>query len=291
MFGKILCPVDFSPPSHAAVAVAARIAAADRSELVLAHAFHFPSVAAGAEGPLPGTTIQLAMDDEKSALTAVAEHASKLGARVTTRFLDGVPWQHMVDLAGNEGFDLIVVGTHGRTGLKRLLIGSVAEKIVRHAPTSVLVVRGNPDGPLFDHVLCPIDFSEGSSLVVERAGELANPSGAGLMLLHAIELPLAASGDPLLKDPIMFLDHRMQIELDRYRDEVVARHKLPVTAEVLTGTPVELMLAKVEEDRTFDLVVVGTHGRTGLKRVLLGSVAEKMVRHAPCSVLVVRGRD
>ncbi len=290
MFGKILCPIDFSAPSQAALRVAARLAGAAGSELVVAHAFHFPVVAAANETALPATTLRLVLEDEKRALAAALEEARKLGAtRVTTQFLDGSPWHEIVELAAAD-FDLIVIGTEGRTGLKRFLIGSVAEQVVRHAPTSVLVVRGNPDGPYFDHVLCPIDFSDDSSRVIERAEELAQPGGAGLDLLHAIELPLAASGDPMLADLINDADHRATNQLETLASEATTRNRVQVRCEVLSGHPAEVVLAKAEEDRTFDLIAVGTHGRTGLRRVLLGSVAEKLVRHAPCSVLVVRAR-
>lgn len=291
MVGKILCPVDFSTPSQAALRVAARLAAAHGSELVVAHAFHYPAVMAANETPLPGTTMKLLLADEKRFLDTAAQEARQLGAtHVTTAFLEGSPWRELVDLA-DKGADLIVLGTHGRTGLKRLVLGSVAEKVTRHAPCSVLVVRDNPDGPRFDHVLCPVDFSDASPRVIERAEQFAEPGGTGLDLLHAIQLPLAASGDPMLIDHITELDTRASAALDRCADEVRARGRVTVRSEVLSGNPSELVLAKAEEDRTIDLIAVGTHGRTGLERLVMGSVAENIVRHAPCSVLVVRGRS
>lgn len=291
MLGKILCPVDFSAGSNAALELATRLAIANGSELVLAHAYQFPGIAA-TEPMMAGRVIQMQIDNEKRALHAAGEDARKLGAtRVTTKFLEGTAWHELVELAtADRGFDLIVMGTHGRTGLKRLLIGSVAEKVVRHAPISVLVVRGNPDGPAFDHVLCPIDLSEDAPRVIERAEAFADPRGTGLELLHAIELPLAATGDPMLTDFIADLDRRATYQMEAYVSEVKNRRKLAVRSEALTGKAEELAIAKLEGDRTFDLVVVGTHGRTGIKRLLLGSVAEKLVRHAPCSVLVVRAR-
>jgi nucleotide-binding universal stress UspA family protein len=291
MIGKILCPVDYSAPSQAALRVAARIAAAHGSELVVAHAFHFAAVAAVNETPLPATSIQLVQDDERRGLEAAVHEARQLGAtKVTSEFLEGSPWHELVELGIAQQVDLIVIGTHGRTGLKRLVVGSVAEKVVRHAASSVLVVRANPDGPTFDHVLCPVDLSEDTSQIVERAEQLAQPNGIGIDLLHALQLPLAASGDPLLADHITAMDARATAQLERYADEVRNRKRVGVRSEVLTGNPSELILAKAEEDRTIDLIAVGSHGRTGLKRLVMGSVAENLVRHAPCSVLVVRGR-
>jgi nucleotide-binding universal stress UspA family protein len=291
MLGKILCPVDFSAASNAALKLAARLAVANGSELVIAHAYQFPGIAA-TEPMMAGRAIQAQLETEKRALVEAGAQARKLGAtRVTTTFLEGAPWHQLVELAAaDRAFDLIVMGTHGRTGVKRLLIGSVAEKVVRHSPISVLVVRGNPDGPAFDHVLCPVELSDEAPRVIERAETFVGPNGTGLELLHAIELPLAASGDPLLTDFIADLDRRATYQLESYVSEVTARRKLAIRSEVLVGNPEELVLAKLEEDRTFDLVAVGTHGRTGLKRLVLGSVAEKLVRHAPCSVLVVRAR-
>lgn len=291
MLGKILCPVDYSAPSQAALRVAARLAAATGSELIVSHAFHFPVVAAANETPLPGTSIKLVLDDEKRGLDAAAHEARQLGATtVTSEFLEGSPWHQLVDLGAARQVDLIVIGTHGRTGLKRLVIGSVAEKVARHAESSVLVVRGNPDGPHFDHVLCPVDLSEDSSQIVERAEQLAQPNGIGIDLLHALQLPLAATGDPMLVEHITAMDARASAELERYADEVRNRKRVAVRSEVLTGNPSELILAKAEEDRTIDLIAVGSHRRSGLKRLVMGSVAENLVRHAPCSVLVARGR-
>ncbi len=292
MIGKILCPVDYSAPSQAALRLAARLAAANGSELVVAHAFHYPAVAAANETPLPDVSINLVREDEKRGLEAAVHEARQLGAtKVTSEFLEGSPWHELVDLGAAQHADLIVIGTHGRTGLKRLVIGSVAEKVARHALSSVLVVRNNPDGPRFDHVLCPIDLSEDSSQMVERAEQLAQPNGIGIDLLHAIQLPLAASGDPMLVDHIAELDARATAQLERYGDEVRGRKRIGVRTEVLTGNPSELILAKAEADRSIDLIAVGSHGRTGLKRLVMGSVAENLVRHAPCSVLVVRGRS
>ncbi len=292
MIGKILCPVDYSAPSQAALRVAARLAAANGSELVVAHAFHFPAVAAANETQLPGTSIRLVLDEEKRGLDAAVHEARQLGAtKVTSEFLEGSPWQQLVDLGAARNVDLIVLGTHGRTGLKRLVIGSVAEKVARHAVSSVLVIRGNPDGPRFDHVLCPIDLGEDSSQIVERAEYLAQPNGAGIDLLHAVQLPLAASGDPMLVDHITAMDARATEQLERYADEVRGRKQVAVRSEVLSGNPSELILGKAEEDRTIDLIAVGSHGRTGLSRLVMGSVAENLVRHAPCSVVVIRGRS
>jgi nucleotide-binding universal stress UspA family protein len=142
IFKKILCPLDFSACSKNAMNVAVRLAVESHAELVLVHAWHLQALAFAGETPIPSDAVDaMARDAERELAKAKAE-ATKLGAdRVTTQILMGAPWDQIVELARKEAVDLVVMGTHGRTGLKHVLLGSVAEKVVRHAPCSVLVVR------------------------------------------------------------------------------------------------------------------------------------------------------
>jgi nucleotide-binding universal stress UspA family protein len=142
MLGKILCPVDFSAASNAALNLAARLAVANGSELVIAHAYQFPGIAA-TEPMMAGRAIQAQLETEKRALVEAGAQARKLGAtRVTTTFLEGAPWHQLVELAAaDRGFDLIVMGTHGRTGLRHMLLGSVTERVLRLSDVPVLTLR------------------------------------------------------------------------------------------------------------------------------------------------------
>ena len=139
-FKKILVAIDFSPPSGEAMRVAARLAAESGGALTIAHVWQLPML--GAELPMPSDIVQTMIDDAQKGLRNWTAEATKLvGREVTSAFVTGVPWYDLVKLLGREHFDLAVVGTHGRTGLKHVLLGSVAEKVVRHAPCAVLVVR------------------------------------------------------------------------------------------------------------------------------------------------------
>lgn len=142
MFRKILCPIDFSAGSQQAMRLAVQLAVEANAELVLAHAWQLPRLAFAGVGPIPADSLDAMIQEGEAALADVERAAADLGARrVTARFMSGVPWEQIVDTARAETFDLVVMGTHGRTGLKHVLLGSVAEKVVRHAPCSVLVVR------------------------------------------------------------------------------------------------------------------------------------------------------
>jgi nucleotide-binding universal stress UspA family protein len=271
-FKKILVPTDFSPGSEYAASVA----------LPVTYAF-------------PPQVLQQLSDDARRGLDAAVRDAVALGTkRVSSKLLGGVPWSAIVDEldeAVDPMFDLVVIGTHGRTGLARVLIGSVAEKVVRHAPCSVLAVHPDGESKPFTHALCPIDFSEGSRQALDAAAELVRPGGAGITLLHVVEAPVAYSGE--LPDPEMLrdLDRRSSDQLDAWAEALRGRVSVTVATKTRVGWAGAEILAALDRDPSIDLVVVGSHGRTGIKRVLLGSVAEKVVRHARCPVLVARRRE
>lgn len=289
-FTKILCPTDFSHGSQQAIRVAVRIARETGAELVLVHAWYIPPSAYSLDAPFPPYAVQELIDDSQRALDEAVKEAATAGARnVSGRLLTGVPWMEIVTHLENQGFDLCVIGTHGRTGLARILLGSVVEKVIRHAPCSVLAVR--PDGEVkpFRHALVPTDFSENAEHALDLAAKLVEPTGA-ITLLHVIEVPVAFSGE-LAADFARDLDKRAAATLDEEIGRVKRTTATPITARSRLGYPGVQTLATLDDDLSVDLVVMGSHGRTGIKRVLLGSVAEKVVRHARCPVLVARKRD
>lgn len=141
-FQKILCSVDFSPGSSEALRLAVEMCGAD-SELVIVHVWQPLFYTYGAESMLTGDITRQIQADAERGLAESKREAEHLGARrVTTLFQTGAPWREIVDvLEQDRTFELAVIGSHGRTGLARVLLGSVAEKVVRHAPCPVLVAR------------------------------------------------------------------------------------------------------------------------------------------------------
>lgn len=291
-FQKILYPTDFSPGARHALRVAVRLASESDAELVVTHVWHPPAFAFGATDPFPAEAMQRMIAEKERSLAAATDEAVKLGARrVTSRFLTGVPWDQIVEaLQSDAAFDLVVMGTHGRTGLARVLLGSVTEKVIRHAPCSVLAARPHGDVTPFAHVLCPIDFSDSSRDAIERAAQLAAPSGAGIALLHVVEVPIAYRDELSVSASFEGVEKRTAHLLLEWASDLKAKVSVPVTTELRMGNPGVHVLAVLDQDPTFDLVVMGSHGRTGIRRALLGSVAEKVVRHAACPVLVARTR-
>lgn len=141
-FKKLLVGVDFTPPSHEALRTGMAMAADTGAQLVLAHVSQ-PIVNAITTSEFPTTFMQEERRAVETELSKWQAEAHQAGARlVSTTMLVGTPWHELVELLrGDESFDLAIVGTHGRTGLRHIVLGSVAERVVRHAPCAVLVVR------------------------------------------------------------------------------------------------------------------------------------------------------
>lgn len=142
-WNKIMCPVDFSPGSREALEKAVALAKESNAEVVVAYAWQAPIYISGEGMALAGDVVSDLIKDAEANLATWKADAEKLGARrVTTRLLTGAPWHEIVEaVAKDPAIDLIVMGTHGRSGIKHILLGSVAEKVVRHAPIPVLVIR------------------------------------------------------------------------------------------------------------------------------------------------------
>jgi nucleotide-binding universal stress UspA family protein len=185
------------------------------------------------------------------------------------------------------GCDLIVMGTHGRHGLGRLLAGSIAETVLRKAPCPVLALRRQAApwrGEPIRVVLHPTDFSECSEASLQVARVLARDVGARLVLLHvtplevALEGGLAGGGDPGAdRDALEVIRGQMEGPDLKY----------PVETRLERGDPAARVL-RVAGEVGAGLIVMGTHGRSGLGRVLMGSVAEAVLRRARCPVLIAR---
>ncbi|WP_457652948.1 universal stress protein [Rhodocaloribacter sp.] len=292
----ILFPTDFSMCAEGAFTQAAYLAARFDAELHVLHVI--ASDALDADSPLSYFPLteeevaeQLHLSVGKRLEAAIAARRDE-EARVRSAYVqnpsaaDGI-----LAYAEAHDVDLIVMGTHGRRGIKRLLMGSVAETVVRSATCPVLTVRGVKDPmrkPEVHRILAPIDFSKHSYLALAYAKDLAATYGAHLDLLHVIEetaLPQVYSVEPpLVAVPEVRARAREALEaLAREGAEV----GVPTDVFVTVGYPVHEIL-DFAETRGHDLIVIATHGLTGVKHLLLGSVTEKVIRMALCPVFTVR---
>ncbi|MEW6278156.1 MAG: universal stress protein [Candidatus Eremiobacterota bacterium] len=272
---KILLPLDGSALSETALPVARALAERWKAEVLLARVVD-PFVAA-APGVLPSLAVRMNSVEQEAAaryLDGIRFPGS------VTRHATGSPREALVRLAAEEGADLVVMASHGRSGLKRWLLGSVAEAVLRESPCPVLLVRPSrrsEDG--FRHILVPVDGSEPSLAVLQRlAPYLA--AGGRVTLLRASDLVIHDSAQLLA--PAVREAYLRSLELDLQQQKLEG---VEVDPRVLDGEAADAILTLAEEVGC-DLIAMSSHGRTGLKRLVLGSVAEKVARHAPCPVLV-----
>lgn len=231
---------------------------------------------------------------DTQALAERLETIRALGIPVTAATRTGPPGEVLADIATETRAELIVVGTHGATGITRLLLGSVAAETVRNAPCDVLVVRGAPLRAVFAKPLVAMDFSPAASRALTHTVELALPD-ANIAVLHAWQLPVGSWGASFLglQDhfPWKTVRDAVVAGLQQQADELIGKHASLARRfdlQLVQGPPASTVTTTAERDG-HDLVVVGTHGHRGFRRLLLGSVADAVIRHAPCSVLIVHG--
>lgn len=298
---KILVGTDFSAEADVALDQAMSVARhVGAGELILLFAGQIPDdhddlpeslrVAAGRYEQIARE--QLAADRKR--LDDLRERFDGQGVKISTMVIDGLPADGIAEAADETGADLIVVGTHGHTGVRRLLLGSVAEKVVRESSRDVLVARGTDRGTGgYDKVLVPTDFSTTAERALLRALELVKRGGE-VELLHCWSLPTSSrSWDPIARDAVAPLRDELAHHSRQETEKLAAAHArdgVTITTANVEDTPVHGVQDRLEHGG-HDLVVMGSHGRRGVKRWLLGSVAEGTVRYSPCSVLVVHADD
>ena len=197
------------------------------------------------------------------------------------------------DYADEIAADLIVIGTHGRRGLRRLVMGSVAEEVARKAKRPVLTVRereGVPPEPRVQRILLPLDFSESSLRAIPYARDLAARYEASLIATHVfddVDLPGFYGEFP---NPLPTALPEIEERVRNTLREAVGKAPGPdVPVEFVVGRgPAPNVIVNEAENREIDLVVMTSHGHSGVERLLLGSVSEHVLRTAPCPVLLVR---
>ena len=293
---NILVPIDFSKLSVQAIATAKSLAQRFGATIHLTHV-HQWQYPANFMGPVMSSEFSSAERQNMQLAKELKSIANKAGlsSRDQTHLRTGASAFHEIcKLAREISADLIVMPTHGHTGLKRVFLGSTAERVVRHAPCPVFVVRQfgrRATEKKFDYkkVLVPVDFSGCSQRGLEYAIGVANELGAKIVLLHATYLGYIYSAEGTALYDIPGLQKAARKNAERQMRRLVREAKFGgVKFEtVFTESSPASGICDFAKDQAVDLIITSTHGLTGFQHVLIGSVAEKVVRHAPCSVVVV----
>ncbi|RIL04813.1 MAG: hypothetical protein DCC71_12775 [Proteobacteria bacterium] len=293
-FRTILVPIDFSEHADAALDRALAIARAGGGRVHLLHAYEIPLGTIPPYGvEIPEAVLTGVRDAAARRLEKAAHKAEGAGVPCEAHLVHAPAASAIVESARALGVDLVVMGTRGLTGLKHVLLGSVAERTVRTAPCPVLTVK--PDGPAsagFAKILVPADFSTHAERALALAIELAQESAGEIHLLHAYELPASVTMAYGIAIPQTVWDGVQEAGAARLAElaKRVEKAGVRVVSHLMTA-PAADAIADAAAAHRVDLVVIATRGLTGLKHVVLGSVAERTLRIAPCPVLTVRSDD
>lgn len=291
---RILCATDFSAASSPAWEFAQRLALATKAELLLVHVV--PWIRVPVEGAFDPRTYQRLIEEGRAEAVAACDRlvgsAIDRGLRVAVRIEDGPVVARILAVADGEGADVVVLGTHGRTGLNRILVGSVADQVVQLATHPVITVRplpasgGSPRRPIA-RILYPTDFSLASRKAWSWVKALAEATGADVDLLHVL---FEVVPDRHL-DPALLAQAAGAIREDAQKsvEQFVETCGLPrARMHVHLGHGVEAdQIVHRAQVSSADLIAMGTHGRTGLLRLALGSVTRQVLHTAACPVLTV----
>jgi nucleotide-binding universal stress UspA family protein len=295
-FKQILCPVDFSEASLRAMSYATRLGAKLQIPLTLFHVIApLPTYTSTPEAmvafPPPVPPDDLTRESYAAErLRNLQRQVDECGYSASVEVLNGAPGHVIVEQAGRQPGTLLVMGTHGYSGFQRFVLGSTTIEVLRRAPCPVVTVREqHPDGDL-RRIGVAVDFSAACEPAIETAVRLARRVGAQLHLIHVLaplELPYAAETRiPLY---VTQVTEANQKAAERELEEIAARiDGVEVVRALLMGTAPYRHISQYAEHAQLDLLAIGTHGRTGLRRLFLGSETERTLQVSPCPVMSVR---
>lgn len=284
MYDTVLIPTDGSDRSRRAAAHGIRLAAEYEATVHALHVIDTSALEVGGFGAL--ADVHDALEAEGEAATgAITELAAVHDLETVSAVREGTPSRTILQYVDEEDVDLVSMGTHGRTGLKRTILGSVTERVVRNSGVSVLTAHANDAEPDtdYDSILVPTDGGPESEAAVDVAIDFAARVDAEVYALSVVDTTVSRDGAF-----ISALENNSN-EAVRAVEVAGAERDVTVQTEVREGSPAEEIL-DYADDLDIEFVTMGTHGRTGLDRFVTSSVAERVVRQADAPVLTVRGK-
>ena len=310
---KILCPVDLSESSMLALRFAQSVAGRYGASLTIVHVLENPhlDIPGGDTGAFSfGELVDLYREEREEEIFDVLRRKGAPAVKADVIFREGIPYKEIIKTAQEIEADMVMMCTCTK-GAHESIAGHATERVVRLAPCPVLSVQTNhsPErreklahlNDLMDTspgaartILLPTDFSEHSALATNYAISLAQKYEAKISVLHVLERVAeftSAMGTevPGHETVLVYYDELFTAAQKRVKEMCAqaAEHNVVAYERIITGNPRHEILA-IAHSEPIDLIIVGTHGRQGFSRVVHGSVAEAVVRHAPCSVLSVK---
>lgn len=297
MFKKILVPLDGSLTAEAALEAAMQLGRAFQAEILLVRSIQLAyagmPMTAGADWVWPQYEVEDSRREVNDYLETIRRAHDCPDCHVRSVALEGDPASCIVDTAQEEDVDLIVMTTHGQTGIRRAVFGSVTERVLHSVDCPVIVTRSKEP---IRRILITLDGSPLAEQAIPSALELARAVNARIILLRVNEIvpvnpvEVAITWDWDIPEPEQKLLNERRHAAESYLKEVVTQFDLSdceVETIVLDGTPVD-RIQEFARLYGIDLIAMSTHGHTGLRRWLYGSVSSKVMRGSHCSMLIVR---
>lgn len=253
------------------------------------HVLHVADTAELSATRVGGEVVDELVSEGNRIVEACADRAGAAGHEIVTAVQQGSPAETIDRYASDHDIDLILMSTRGRHGVEEALLGSTAERVVRHASVPVLTVHPDVDIEFdeLDRILVPLDEQAGPQAAIDIATDLARQQNATIELLHVVE-------EAGLAAEIFGDSHQAEREaeagatLDEAVETIRSTGFDSVKSSVETGDSVAEVILNIADDRDVDLICMGTHGRGGIDRYVLGSVTERVVRTTKRPVLTVR---
>ena len=294
---QILVPIDFSEMSIGAIQPAKNLAQRFQANVHLANICEqfYPTGFYAAPAPAPLSAFTYLETVRRTAAQRLKTLAKERHLSGDCYAQSGAPvFDEICRIAQEIPADLIVTSTHGRTGLKHVVLGSTAERLVQHSPCPVLVARetktkSKSAKPGIDRILVPVDFSDCSLAGLNYAVQVADKFAATIVILHVVSLGALLTADGYGMYDLSLYEKRAVADAERQMRRFVRRVKFGGTKfETIVESGASVAgICEVARRKHVDLIITATHGWTGFKHLLIGSTAEQVVRHAPCPVLVV----
>jgi len=287
MFDRLLFPTDGSDGAAAVFDHVLDVAAAHDATV---HVLNVADTTRESVTQLQGRVVDTLEQAGAETVREAATRASDRGVPTVTEVLQGEPYRTIVDYAETYDIDLVIMPTHGRRGLERFLLGSTTERVVRRSEVPVLTIRPDEDVTVrypYRNVLIPTDGSDPANAALDVGLDVAGAADAAVHLLSVVDVT-SLGVDVRADIQTATLEESAHEIVDTAAERATADGIDPTTAVEFGGSVPRVVRSYVAANDV-DLVVVGTHGRTGFDRYVLGSVAEGLVRTAPVPVLTVRG--
>lgn len=298
MYRKIMAPNDGSPNSLNATLRAARLARHHRAELRIVRVSNPTILIDVLVVPGDPELQQKAIDDQLASdmrdLEALGRKCRRAGVKpVVTAVLEGVPGPTLKDYADASGVDLIVMASHSRGEIARVLLGSVTDYLTRHTEIPVFVVKNDirmtdPDEAVFNRIVVPMDGSEAAEKILPQVAALATTPYTTVNLVQVLTPETYAQKK--IMDPVLPWWESEFNRADDYLEHTAAylrEHDIAVVTDVILAEDVPGAILKHAKQYRSDLLALTTSGMGGIKRLVLGSVADAIVRKSPVSVLVL----